>query len=277
MQLSQFEQIKSRVLTQKNYKIILKNSHKHFNINDRVVCFFDGKRWNTVKLNVMLAYPLLYFDFWVEKENTTYVNTLLVCPITMRSMIYKGRIKIIDVVDDNLKLYNTDTNDTFMMDSPYTGNNVENIGTKKRIVSHIKRFKVKMTTLKSAYNYLMDMVYIVPKSSLMQPPIFKIKYYDNRLTYDKKEIKTAIHPKTIVYVVQYYSFSQKQYIYTIIIGKDASKDEVSGYNYKYSGIFEYIDRYKEEYLKKRAYIYPVFWFMVEKLYPNTTNIIASND
>ena len=279
MHLSHFELIKSRVLTKDSYKVVSKNSYKYFNISDRVACFFDGKHWNAIKLSDMLAYPLLYFDFWVQKENTTYVNTLLVCPITMRSMIYKGRIKIIDIVNDNLKLYNTDTNDTFMMDTPYTGNTntlVES-GKKKRIASHVKRFEVKMTTLKDAYIYLIDMVYIVPKSSLCNPPIFKNKYYSNRLTYDNKEIATAIHPKTIVYVIQYYSFDHKRYIYTIIIGKDASKDEVSGYGYKGNGLFEYIDRHKEDYLKKRAYIYPVFWFMVEKLYPDATIHIASDE
>jgi hypothetical protein len=271
-----FDLITSSVLNQDSYEIISKESYKHFNINDRIVCFFDGKHWNTVLLDDMLAHPLLYFDFWLERENVSYVNTLLVCPITMRAMIYKGRIKIIDIVDDNLKLYNTDTDDTFIMDMPYTGHVYKN-GKPKRIKSHIKRYDVKMTTLKDAYSFLIDMLYIVPKKSFKHRPILGDHYYQNRLTYDKKEISTAIHPKTIVYVIQYYSFSMNRYVYTIIVGKDSNKNNVTGYGYKTSGIFDHISRHKEEYLKKRAYIYPVFWFIVEKMYPTATIRVASTD
>lgn len=259
--------IKSRTLIPEYYNILIKDSYKHFNITDIVVCFFDGKKWNAVLLEDMQAYPVLYFDFWVEKENAFYVNTLLVCPITMRSMIYKGKIQIEDIVDDKLKLYNTDTKDTFFMESPYTGH-YDKDGNEKKIKSQVKRYEVKMVVLRDAYMFLMDMNYIVVKSKYKQKTIIDGSYYTNRLTRNGKNINTAMHPKTIVYIVQYYSRSMKKYMHIVIVGKDADRDRVTGYGYKASGVFDFIDKHKEEYIEKRSYIYPIFWFMIEKLYPD---------
>lgn len=269
--MSQFEKgfdkdlITSRILTEDSYDIIVKDTYKHFNISDKVVCFYNGNDWNIILLDDMLAYPILYFKFWSEKDNTFYDNSLLVCPITMRSMIYKGSIKILDIVDDRLYLFNTDTRDEFFMDSPYTGS-YDEAGVEKKIKSHVKRHEVKLLTLRDTFMFLIDPKYIVIKEELKQRPIIYDRYYANRLTYDGYSIHTTFHPKTIVYMVQYYSHSMKRYRYTIIIGRDINRDTVTGYSYRASGTWEFISKHMREFAKKRAYIYPIFWFMVDKLY-----------
>src|SRR5437763_3361357 len=152
--------IMSRVLEEDSYEIIIKDSYKYFNISDKVVCFYNGVDWNIILLDDMLAYPILYFDFWSEKDNTTYENSLVVCPITMRSMIYKGKIKIIDVINDRLFLTNLDTGDDFFMELPYTGH-VDEHGNVKKIKSHVKRHEVKLLFLKDAFMYLTDPKFII--------------------------------------------------------------------------------------------------------------------
>jgi hypothetical protein len=220
----------------------------------------------------MLAHPVLYFDFWSEKDNVIYKNSLLVCPITMRAMIYKGRIKILDILNDKLYLLNTDTNDEFFMDSPYTGHYDEQ-GREKKIKSHVNRHEVKILTLRDAFTFLIDPKYMVVTEEMKKKPIIHEGYYINRYTYDGLPIYTAFHPKTIVYMVQYYSHNTKNYRYTVIVGKDINRDEITGYNYKASGLWAFINKHLKEFVEKRAYIYPVFWFMIDRLYSDVKMVM----
>jgi len=232
-----------------------------------VVCFYNGIDWLIIQLDDMLAYPVLYFDFWSEKDDTTYVNSLLVCPITMRSMIYKGRI------NDRLYLLNTDTRDEFYMDSPFTGAYDES-GIEKKIKSHVKRHEVKILTLRDAFMFLLDPKYIIINDTdLVYRPIIYDRYYTNKLNYDGLPLYTILHPKTIVYMVQYYSHSMKRYRYTVIVGRDINRDTVTGYSYRASGVWEFIMKHMHEFVKKKAYIYPIFWFMVDRLY-HDVNIVT---
>lgn len=269
------ELLLTRVLSKDDYEVIIKDTYKYYKITDKIVCFFNGRDWSIILLEDMLAYPVLYFDFWSEKDDTTYVNSLVVCPITMRSMIYKGLIKIQDVVNDRLFLLNIDTGDEFFMDSPYTGHYDES-GNEKKIKSHVKRHEVKILTLRDSFMFLIDPKYIVVKESKKKhQSILYSGYYINRYTHDGLSIHTAFHPKTIVYMVQYYSPSTKNYRYTAIVGKDINRDTITGYNYKTSGLWTFINKHMKSFVEKRAYIYPVFWFMIDKLYQDVKMILIT--
>jgi len=264
----------TRILQDDQYKIIDNDSYKYFKISDKVVCFYNGRNWNLILLEDMLAYPVLYFDFWSTKDDTVYKNSLLVCPITLRSMIYKGRIKILDIINDRLYLLNGDTNDEFFMDAPYTGHYTET-GEEKKIKSHVKRFEVKILTLRDAFMFVLDPKYLIIPEELKTKPIIYERYYTNRLTHTGLPIHTSFHPKTIVYMVQYYSHSMKMYKYNVIVGRDINKETVTGYNYKTSGLWAFINKHMSEFVEKRAYIYPVFWFMIDKLYQNVKIIMIT--
>jgi hypothetical protein len=257
------ELLLTRIRTKDDYKFSTIHEYNHFNINDKIVCFFNGIDWNVILLEDMLAYPVLYFDFYSNKDDTTYTNSLVVCPITMRSLIYKGKIQIIDVVGDNLYLLNTDTNDEFFMTSPFTGQ-YDDKGIEKKIKSHIKRFEVKILTLRDCFMFVLDPKFIIVNDKTRT--IIYNGYYTNRFLYNGIPIYTTFHPKTIVYMVQYYSHIIKDYRYTVIVGKDINKDTITGYNYKTSGLWIFINQHIKSFIEKKAYIYPIFWFMVEKLY-----------
>ena len=265
--------ISTRILKEEDYHIIVKDMYMHFKINDNMVCFFNGKEWNLILLKDMLVYPVLYFDFWHKKDNTIYKNSLVVCPITMRSMIYKGRIQITDIINDQLYLKNIDTNDVFLMDTPYTGK-YDSLGKEKKIKSHVvKRHEAKILTLLNSFTILIDPKYIVLNKDKKKDTIINYDYYTNKYSYDNQPIYTSYHPKTIVYMIQYYSESKKKYIYTAIIGKDINKNVVSGYNYKKSGLWRFLSKNLELYIKKKFFIYPVFWFMVDKLYNDVKMVL----
>jgi hypothetical protein len=158
---------------------------------------------------------------------------------------------------------NLDTNDEFFMDLPYTGH-VDESGKEKKIKSHVKRHEVKILTLRDCFMFVIDPQYIVINEK--KRSIIYEGYYSNTFTYDGKPIYTTYHPKTVVYMIQYYSHKIKNYRYSVLIGKDISKDDVTGYSYKASGVWKFIDKHKHEFIERRAYIYPIFWFMVDKIY-----------
>ena len=262
--------IMSRIINKDDYNVFSTNVEKYFNLRDNVICFYNGLNWNAILLEDMLAYPILYFEFWHEKSQTTYINSLVVCPITMRMMLYKGIIEIIDIVKDRLYLKNLDTDDEFFMDLPYTGHYDEK-GNVKKIKSQTKRHEVRLLTLRDLFLVISDPKYIVLKNK--EKKIIKDDYYTNRYTYDNLPIYTMFHPKTIVYMIQYYSKANNKYKYIVLIGKNISKTEVTGYNTKASGIFDYIKSNYDKLTNKRAYIYPIFWFMVDKIY-NDVNVLV---
>lgn len=264
--------VKDRVLTKNDYYFESRDIHKYFKLSDKVVCFYNGHDWNVILLKSMLTYPTLYFDFWVEKDNVFYENSLVLCPITLRSMIYKGKIKIIDIINDRLYLLNSDTNDEFFMDLPYTGH-YDEFGKDKRIKSQVKRFEVKVLTLRDCSMFILDPRFIIIKKN--DTPIISEEYYINRLTYDGLPIYTMYHPKTLVYMIQYYSFSKEKYIYIALVCKNIDKDTPTGYNYKISGVWNFIEKHKNSFVEKRAYIYPIFWFMVERLYKDAKIVLVS--
>lgn len=262
----------TRLLTKDDYKFIAKNPHKYFGVGENVVCFFNGIDWCCIPLNDMLAFPVLYYDFWYDKDKIMLENSLVVCPITLRSMIYKGKIKIIDIVDDRLFLSNTDTDDQFFMDQPYTGH-TDDQGNEKKIKSHVKRHEVKIMILRDIFSFSSDPKYIVPYNKERQ--LVYQDYYTNRLTWQGFGIYTTIHPKTIVHIIQHYSHSSRVYKHVVIVGRDVNKDSISGYNHKLSGFGAYINQHKKDLIQKKAFIYPIFWFMVERLYKTAKIIVIT--
>jgi hypothetical protein len=259
------DRLLERILEDSDCEVITTDIYKHFQVSDKVVVFYNGKVWSIISLYNMLCYPVFYFDFWSEKDNETYKNTLLVCPITMRSMIYKGKIKILNVINDRLFLLNTDTGDEFLMDTPFTGH-YDDKGKEKKIKSHVKRYEVKILSLRDAFTFLLDPSYIIVKKEKVIKPVINLGYYTNRFTHDGLSIYTAFHPKTIVYMIQYYSHHTKDYRYTVIVGRDINRETPTGYNYRASGLWDFITKHLKDLIDKKAYIYPIFWFMIDKLY-----------
>ena len=205
------KKILSRICDKNDYMFIINDMQKYYSLSDTVIYFFNGIGWNIIHCDDMLAYPILYFDYWLEKEQKTVTNTLVVCPLTMRCIIYKGIIKIIDIVGDQLHLYNVDTNDTFFI------NNHTNF--------HIKRFDVKMSFLRECYTVVSDPQFILINNK--KKSIIKKTYYMDRLDYMGNTLYTALHPKSIVYIIQYMSSKTQQSKYIVLLGNDININTVS--------------------------------------------------
>jgi hypothetical protein len=65
--------------------------------------------------------------------------------------------------------------------------------------------------------------------------------------------------------VQYYSKTDKTYRHLLLIGSTIDENTVSGYKYKLSKVWKYTEENKETLIEKRAFIYPILWYTVEKI------------
>ena len=249
----------------------------NFKLHDRVVAFYDGREWNVISLDFMLRHPILIYRHWSDKDQIYYDNSLLVCPLTLRSMIYKGRISIVDIkYNYELVIKNEDTQDIFPISNPYTGHKDEG-GKEKKIKSQVKRHEVKILEHRDIFAFDSDPQYLTIETEEVEP-IIDLKYYENRLGVRGEDSNTIFHPKTLVYVVQYYSETDGGYRHLVLISPNISKEEITGYKYRKSRFWSYSEQNKDKLIEKRAFTYPMLWHTIEKvkLYNYDTKVIIGD-
>lgn len=245
----------NRILTVDDYKLS-HDSREYFSLRDKVAIFSNGDKWCVIRIIDMFIYPLLYFDYTSKTMDTTYINSLVLCPYTMRLMIFKGKV-IIEKYEDNTTMYlrHLDSNDVFTTTNPFIGDRV-----------HLLRRFVKLMNLRNAFTFVSDPMYVIVKNVVNLNPILPATYTDDIFDGNQNIIYSTYHPKTIVNIVQYYSHQDHQYKHAILVGKDANRTTVSGYDYAKSGFAMYVVAYREKLEKKKAYIFPILWYMAIKIY-----------
>lgn len=255
------------------YGIIDENMmYKHYNFSDKVLVFFNGSKWMIVKFEIMQKCPILVYEHWSEKHNEYYTNSLVMCPITLRTMIYKGVISIDSIKDLELILHNNNTNDTFPMSNPYTGD-TDKDGNHKAIKLQVKRYDVKITTLKDVFGFAHDAQYIVPKNKVNKLDIIvDDEYYKDTNDVYGNTIKThkskhhKLHPKSLVYIIQYYSKSKRKYKRLMLVSDKANNKKITGYTYTKYGVKKYMEDNQDIIVDKRGFVYPMLAYTVKALY-----------
>jgi hypothetical protein len=235
----------------------------YFKLHEKVVAFYDGREWNVISLNFMIRHPIVIYRHWSDKDQVYYDNSLVVCPLTLRSMIYKGRIRV-EAIEDRYELIlkNEETGDVFPISNPYTGH-YDKSGAEKKIKSQVKRNEVKILEHRDIFAFDSDPKYVTLESDV--DPIIDEAYYDNKVGVYGEELTTVFHPKSLVYVVQYYSQSDNAYRHLILISSQMSKKNIVGYRYRHSRFWSYSEENKEKLIEKRAFTYPMLWHTIEKI------------
>jgi hypothetical protein len=144
------------------------------------------------------------------------------------------------------------------------------IGTKidkKYVIQINKRSEVKITTLRNALTFLPDARFLNLNENKKLKYVIDNDYYQNKIDINNDEIEGGIiHPKTLVYVIQFKNVSDDDKI-TIILGKDIASEKVTGYDAKQSHIFDYIDDHKKKIINKEGFIMPMLWYATKIAYP----------
>ena len=247
--------IKNRVILTSDYTYT-NDSENPVSLTDNIIIHNGGDKWYIIPLNLALSYPIIYGKYSINNES--YDTTLAICPITLRSVIFKGIFEFETYHNDRMILREKNTNTLLPID---LGIKIEN---NKYIIKTNKRIEVMIMNLRSAFNMAPDAIFM--SCSLKIDPVIDLKYYSNTLDVNGKELEYLIHPKTLIYVIQYKSYETDDEKTSLILGKDSVKNEVSGYDIKKSGIQEYFTKHKNQIINRDGYILPMLWYSAKNIY-----------
>lgn len=265
------EQITPKIQT----KIIKKNDYEFkmdhnmsLKLTDQVILYNTGNYWKIIPLILALSYPIIYDSYESheshESENNEYDITIALCPITLRTSKFKGIFKFNKYDGITMILQDTNTNNLISIDSVNSEYSVHSINSVNSFNSDYAgnkiRSEIKITTLRNALMISPDVMYMIVNKKITIKTIIDLSYYSDDKDIHGIKSPYFIHPKTLCYVIQKKKFgSDKEKTY-IILGKDASKNLITGYDTKKSGIFDYLARNNQKLIRDNAYIFPMLWY-----------------
>ncbi len=254
-----------RVINTTDYKF-MPDHDMTIKLNDQVMIYNSGTDWKIIPLIIALSYPIIYDTHTTEEA--VYDVTIALCPITLRTAKFKGIFTFSTYTGITMILQEKGTDNLLPIDS---GHKID----EKFLIEANKRSEVKITTLRNALILAPDMLYMITNKNIKINPIIELDYYSDNKDINGKSVSYFIHPKTLCYIIQKKKFgSNKEKIY-IILGKDATKSFVTGYDTRKSGIFEYLSGNSEKLVRDEAYILPMLWCTAKIEYPNSKVLYIS--
>jgi hypothetical protein len=257
------KKIKKRMLTVEDYKFI--QDSKGNKLLDKMLLYNNGKSWKIIPLKTMLAYPIIYDKYETEKE--TYDITIVLCPITLMSTIFKGLFKLKTYQNDKMILSEINNDKVILpIDMGIKINS-------KFVIEKNKRLVVNITTLRNAMMTAPDANILTCDKK--KKSILKKSYYKDLNDIDGNVINGLLHPKTLVYVIQFKHHSTPDEKTKILMGKNISEKKVTGYDFSKSGISSYLTKYQEKIIGNEGFIMPMLWYMAKKIYSQSEVINVS--
>jgi len=231
-------------------------------LDDYMVCYSTGDSIKAIPLSVMKIYSALY-DI---NENTGITYSIIICPFTLMASIFKHKILLTQDVDKCtivLKYINDNNEATlFNLFSDFAFN--------------LSRIDIQIKTLKNIYSDYLHIKFIHVGKNLKGVPIadtLNDSYYNNTfIPFDLAIQNKLIHPKTLVYVIRYKSMRDNTSKTTVIIPKNASSNNISGYDMHTAGYTNYLKKYSEKINEKSGIVFPVLWFAYN-IFLNNASIV----
>lgn len=252
------EKIKKRILTEDDYSFKLDPNKQHdISLSDNVLLYNSGNQWKIIPLIVSLSYPIIYETYAFEDEK--YDVTIVVCPVTLRTVMFKGKFIFENYIDYRMIIKELDNNPDYLPID--LGKKIN----QNFVVQDNRRIEVKIMTFRNAIIYAQDALIMTCKKEIV--PIVDINYYNNKKNIDGLELKESdIHPKTLVYVINYTSSSKKKDKYVVLMPNNFNKNEPTGYNVVESKLNEHLIKYRSKLINKDGYIMPMLWYIAKIVY-----------
>lgn len=251
------EKIKEKIKNNTIEKYTFENyDHNNLNLSDNVILYNSGNVWKIIPLDLMLSYPIIHDEYLYENEK--YDITIVVCPITLRSVMFKGKFEFYDYEDYRMILKDGDK---------YLPIDLNKKISEKFVIEENKRIEVKIMTLRNAIIYVNDIFFIKTKEKINF--IINREYYDNiKDIFGNDIIYSNVHPKTLVYVAEFESQTEKKEKFVILLGNDYLADKITGYDVIKSKLNDHLLKYRSKIIKKDGYIMTMLWYIAKDLYKN---------
>jgi hypothetical protein len=249
------DKIKKRFLEHDDYSFKYNYEYqKDLQLSDNIVLYNSGNQWKIILLSICLSYPIIYEKYVFN--NDKYDVTIIVCPVTLRSVMFKGKFKFDKY--EHFRMILKDDDDLLPIDMNKKINN-------KFIIQDNKRIEVKIMTLRNAIIYAPDAIYMNCNKKI--DPIINISYYSNNMDINNNLLETGfIHPKTLVYIANFNSKTTQEEKYVILLGNDSNKDFVTGYDVVLSKLNNHLIKYRSKIIDKDGYILPMLWYIAKIVY-----------
>jgi hypothetical protein len=246
--------IKGKILHTKDYKYV-SDHNLPLKLSDHIVLYNLEDTWKIIPLTIALSYPIIYDKCTINNE--IYNVTIVVCPITLRSNMFKGIFEFETYQNYTMILKEKNSDSLIAIDLGYKMD-------KKYIVEQNRRSEIKLLNLRSALISSPDAQFMI--TSVDTDPIMDIDYYSSVKDVKGKELDCLVHPKTLVYIIQYKSYDETTEKLAIILGRDMNKFNATGYDVKKSGLFEYLGKYRQKIINRGGYIMPMLWYFAKDIY-----------
>lgn len=213
--------MKNLTITRDDYEF-MSDHNMSIKLSDQVILYNTGNQWKIIPLIIALSYPIIYDKH--EDENDSYDITIAVCPITLRTALFKGTFVFETYNDVTMILKEKKSNNLIQIDMAYKID-------KEYVIEQNKRSEIKIMTLRNSLVFAPDVKYMIVEKNIKIKPVLDISYYSNTEDIEGKKIDLLIHPKTLCYVIQYKKLEGDEKI-KIVLGKDAHQSLVTGYDLK---------------------------------------------
>ncbi len=248
------QNIKNKILNSNDYSYVATDPSS-LKLYDKVIIYNTGDQWKIVSLNLMLSYPIIYDKYSIDDE--IYDITIVLCPVTLQCVIFKGLFEFETYQEQRMILREKDTETHIPIDS---GLKID----KKYLIRSNRRLEVMMTTLRGALIMAPDAIYL--NCDKKSNPVINLEYYDNDLDIEGNKLDGLIHPKTLIYVIQYKTYNTGEDRVSLVLGKDAVKNDVTGYDIKKSGLYKYLSTHKQKIINRDGYLMPMLWYIAKSMY-----------
>lgn len=254
--------IKDKYLDSSDY-IFVNESQDSLKLSDQLLIYNTGETWKAIPLMVSLSYPIIYDKYSLNNEQ--YDISIIVCPVTLRSVVFKGLFEFVTYNHDYRMILREKNNSNDVLMPIDLGVKIDETNG-EYIVEHNRRSEIKISTVRSILTLIPDMSFIKLNKNKKIDPVLNIDYYSNDLDIDGNKIDGLIHPKTLVYIIQYKSHTTKKDKVSIMIGKDIDQYNITGYDTRKSEIFNYLDKYSKKIIHKKGFIIPMLWYIAKDIY-----------
>jgi hypothetical protein len=253
---------------EEKYKILNKDDYvindeliNDFALSDVSISVFNGNYWIVFPLIYLYYYPIIYFDHYektADDKLKTISTSLIFCLVTSRCVLVDGIYNFTKYIDNRLILKNNN-NQLLPIDLGILIDTKDNVVVKKR-------YQIRINTLRNALIEFQDIKYLHIKNKIKNN-YDKFNYYSNRYDFNHSLLdKKKIHPKTLVYIINYLANNNK-YKNTIIIGSDPNST-ITGYDSRKSGFDDYVSQIHNDLVEHDAFIMPMLYYMAILIYPD---------
>lgn len=246
--------LSSRILSFENFKFN-RNPPPNVGLHDVMVCYFDGGSRKVLPFSLAMTYPIIH-DKCVSQEDKVYDVTLATCPWSLASIVLEGKFTATNSVSDSCLVITNGTKTFPIIKEPRE--------------KELKRYEVDIKMLRNVFTEYPDCRFLVTNEEFrVATPLLPLDYYKNtEIPFPVQVPPGNIHPKTLVYLIQYISSKDASFKATVLVGRDATATEVTGYNMIKSGVYEYVMKYEDKLKQKLGYVMPLLWFSWKSSLPD---------